>query len=85
MSAGNAFIAQVALGFSWSSHDHTAAPEGIGDLIIVAISLIAVVLTLFLCIKYFLVPREKEDTHIKRRILDDNVSDEPEIHHERRP
>jgi hypothetical protein len=83
MSAANAFSAQVALGSSLSSHDHTAAPEGIGDFIIVAASVIIVLVVLFLCLKYFLVPKEREDTHIKRRILDDNVGDEREIRHER--
>jgi len=83
INAASVVAAQVALEFSWSSHDHTATPTGIGDLIIVAISVIAVVLALFLCIKYFIAPREREDTHIKRRILDDNVSDEREVRHER--
>jgi hypothetical protein len=82
MSAANAFSAQVALGFSWSMHDHTAAPEGVGDLIIVAISVIVVVLALFLCVKYFLLPKEKEDTHIKKRVLDDEVRDDRELRHE---
>jgi hypothetical protein len=85
MSAANAFSAQVARVFSWSPHDHTAAPEGIGDLIIVAISVIAVVLTLFLCVKYFFLPKEKEDTHIKKRILDDEIRDDGELRHEREP
>ena len=83
MSAANAFSAQVALGFSWSQHDHTAAPEGVGDFIIVAISVIAVVLALFLCVKYFFLPKEKEDTHIKKRILDDEARDDGELRHER--
>jgi hypothetical protein len=83
MSAANAFSAQVDLGFSSSSHDHTATPGGIGDLVIVAIAVIAVVLTLFFCIKYFIAPGEREDTHIKRRILDDNVGDERGVRHER--
>lgn len=83
MSAANAFSALVAVGFSWSSHDHTASPEGIADVIIVAISVIVVALVLFLCVRYLLVPKEKEETHIKRRILDDNVSDERESRRER--
>jgi uncharacterized membrane protein len=83
MSAADSLFAQVALAFSWSSHDHTAAPGGIGDFVIVAISIIVVLVVLFLCLKYFLVPKEREDTHIKRRILDDNVGDEREIRHER--
>jgi hypothetical protein len=49
----------------------------------VAASVIIVLVVLFLCLKYFLVPKEREDTHIKRRILDDNVGDEREIRHER--
>ena len=82
MSAANVFPARLALGFSWSSHGHIAAPEGIGDVIIVAMSVIAVVLALFLCVKYFLLPKEKEDSHIKKRILDDEVRDDGELHHE---
>lgn len=83
MSTANAFSAQVDLGFSWSSHDHSATPGGIGDLVIVAIAVIVVVISLFLCVKYFIAPREREDTHIKRRILDDNVSNEREGRRER--
>jgi hypothetical protein len=82
MSAANAFSAQVALGFS-SLHDHTAAPRGIGDLIIVAISVIVVVVVLVLCVKYLFFPREREDTHIKRRILEDEVREDGELRHER--
>jgi hypothetical protein len=82
MIAANPFSAQVTLGFSWSSHGHTAAPEGIADLIIVAISVIVVVLALFLCVKYFFFPKEKDDTHIKKRILDDEVRDDGKLRHE---
>ncbi|HTP05249.1 MAG TPA: hypothetical protein VMM54_08855 [Nitrospirota bacterium] len=83
MSAIDAFSARVAQGFSRSSHDHAVNPEGFGDFIIVAISVIVVLVVLFLCVKYFLVPKERENTHIKRRILDDNVSDERESRRER--
>ena len=82
MSAVNALSAYVAEGFSSSPHDHAAGPGGFGDLIIAAISIVIVVVTLFLCFKYFLFPKEREDSHIKRRILDDEVRDDRGLHHE---
>ena len=77
MSAVNAYSAHatVAEEFPSSSHDHGAAAEGIGDLLIAAISIIIVLVTLFLCVKYFLFPKENDGNHIKRRILDDEVRD----------
>ena len=73
---------QVKQEMSLSMHDHTAAHEGIGDFLIVAISVIVVVLALFLCVKYLLFPKEKEVTHIKNRILDDEVRHDGELRHE---
>ena len=82
MSAVNALSAYAAEGFSSSPHDHAAAPGGFGDLIIATVSIIIVVITLFLCVKYLLFPKEKEDTHIKKRILDDEVRGDRGLHHE---
>ena len=84
-STAHAFSAHasVAEGFPASSHDHAAAAEGIGDFLIAAISIIIVVAAFLLCIKYLLFPKEKEDTHIKKRILDDEVRDDRGLRHER--
>lgn len=82
MSAMNVLSAYAAEGFASSSHDHAAGSGGFGDLIIAAISIIIVVVTLFLCVRYFLYPEENEDTHIKKRILDDEVQDDRGLHHE---
>jgi hypothetical protein len=49
------------------------------------ISGIVVVFMLVLCIKFLLFPKEKEDTHIKKRILDDEIQNNREIHREREP
>ncbi len=76
---------QIAQEFSQAPDGHAAAPEGIGNFVIVAISGLVVALVLFLCIKYFLLPKEKEDTHIKKRILDDEVHDGREMRREREP
>lgn len=44
---------------------------GISDLAIVAVSIIAVFISFYLCIKYFIWPGEKSKNHIKRTILSD--------------
>ncbi len=80
-----ALFVQIAQEFSQAPHGHAAAPEGIGSFVIVAISSLVVVLVLFLCVRYFLLPKEKEYTHIKKRILDDEVHDGREMRREREP
>ncbi len=62
---------QVAQEFSQLQHEHMAAPEGIRNYIIGTISGIIVLLVLIFCVKYFLRPNEKEERHVKKRILDD--------------
>jgi len=82
MSAVNALSAYAAEGFAASPPDHAAGPGGFGDLIIAAFSILIVVVTLFLCVRYLLFPKENEDTHIKKRILDDEIRDDRWLHHE---
>lgn len=81
MNAFSAYINVAQEFFRWS-HDHAGANEGIGDLITAAISIVIVAVSLFLCVKYFLFPKENKDTHIKKRILDDEVRGERGLHHE---
>jgi hypothetical protein len=54
-------------------NDMPAAPHGLFDYIVVAFSVGALLVTLYLCIKYFFYPSETEDDHIKKKILDDEV------------
>jgi hypothetical protein len=53
-----------------------AAPAGLFEYIIAALAVGVLLLTLYLCIRYFLRPGETEDDHIKRKILDDEVGHE---------
>ncbi len=64
---------QVAQEFSQLQHEHMAAPEGIRNYLIGTISGIIVLVVLIICIKYLLRPNEKEEKHIKKRILDDEI------------
>ncbi len=59
--------------FSQSPHGRMAAPTGIWEHVVVAISVLIVLFCLYLCVSYFLLPREKEEGHIKKKILDDEV------------
>ncbi|MGE5299812.1 MAG: hypothetical protein ACM3MB_02480 [Acidobacteriota bacterium] len=59
--------------FSQSPHGRMAAPTGIWEHVVVAISVVIVLFCIYLCVRYFLLPREKEEGHIKKRILDDEV------------
>jgi hypothetical protein len=55
-------------------HDLTpAAPPGILDYLIVAISVIVLIVALWLFIRGFVRRREKEADHIKRKVLVDHV------------
>jgi len=76
---------QAAQEFSRMQHEHMVAPEGIRSYLIGVISGIIVVLVLFFCIKYFLRPAEKEEGHIKKRILDDEIHTFREKLREREP
>jgi cbb3-type cytochrome oxidase subunit 3 len=76
---------QAAQEFSQLQHEHMTAPEGIRNYLIGTISGIIVLLVLIFCIKYFLRPGEKEERHIKKRILDDDIHNETEQPREREP
>lgn len=65
---------ETPLRFSMSSHGRTAAPTGIWDHIIVFASVVVVLVCVYLCVRYFLLPKEKDKNHIKHRILRDDVS-----------
>ncbi len=54
-------------------HNMTAAPPGILDYLIVAVSVIILLVALGLFIRGFVRPGEKEPGHIKRKVLDDHV------------
>ncbi len=54
-------------------HDMTAAPPGILDYLIVAASVIVLLVAIWLFIRGFVRPGEKDAGHIKRKILDDHV------------
>jgi hypothetical protein len=66
-------IIQVPQKFSQSPHGRTLAPAGIWDHIIVLVSVIVVLISLYLCIRFFLLPKEKDGKHIKHRILNDDI------------
>jgi hypothetical protein len=54
-------------------NDMHASPAGLFDYIIAALAVGVLLVTLYLCIRYFLRPGETEDDHIKKKILDDEV------------
>lgn len=63
-------------------NQHSAAPGGIGDYIIVAIAVLILIATVVLCIKFFLKPGERGKDHIKHVVLDDEIFIEERKHHE---
>lgn len=50
----------------------TSTPTGIWEYVIVAFAIVVFLVSLYLCIKFFLRPGEEENTHIKKKILDDD-------------
>ncbi len=69
------FSAFVATGLRQMDTHHglTDAPSGIADHAIVVVAIMVVAVTVYLCVRYLLSPGENEDSHIKRRILDDGT------------
>ncbi len=49
------------------------APAGIWEYFIVGIALVVFLLSIYLCIKHFIRPGEKEANHIKIKIIDDGI------------
>ena len=66
-------LLEVPQRFSVSPHGRTAAPTGIWDHVIVFASVVVVLLSIYLCIRFFLRPKEEDRSHIKHRILKDDV------------
>lgn len=60
--------------FSMSPHGRTAVPTGIWDRIIVFASIVVLLVCVYLCIRYFILPKEKDQNHIKHRILRDDIT-----------
>ncbi len=54
-------------------HNMTAAPPGILDYLIVAVSVIILLVAIGLFIRGFARPGERDPGHIKRKVLDDHV------------
>jgi hypothetical protein len=66
-------LVEVSQEFSRSPRGRVAAPTGIWDHIIVFASVVVVLAALYLCVRFFLLPREKDRDHIKHKILSDDV------------
>jgi hypothetical protein len=66
-------LVEVPGRFSRSPYGRKAAATGIWDHIIVFASIVVVLVCAYLCIRYFLLPKEKDRNHIKHRILRDDV------------
>ncbi len=64
--------------FATAPRGRTASPDGVWDYVIVAISVIVVVISSYLCVKYFFYPGEKREDHVKNRILSNDVPVKPE-------
>jgi hypothetical protein len=62
-------ITQVETGFSTSIQGREAVPGGLLDYLVVCLSVTVVLVSFFLLIRYFVLPKEKDENHIKRRIL----------------
>lgn len=67
------FLVEAPERFSRSPHGRTAQPTGIWDHIIVFASVVVVLVCVYLCIRYFLLPEEGDGNHIKHRILRDDA------------
>lgn len=59
--------------FSHSPEGRRADPTGVVDYIIVIISVLIVIVSLYLCVTYLLSPEEEHDSHIKNSIFDDDT------------
>ncbi len=66
------FILLQGQEFSKSARGRIASPQGAPDYIIVAVSVLIVLISLFLLIKFFVQPKENDENHIKRKILKDD-------------
>jgi hypothetical protein len=51
-----------------------AQPTGIWEYIIVTLAIAVFLLSIYLCLKFFISPGEDEKDHIKKKILEDDVT-----------
>jgi hypothetical protein len=66
-------VTQTESEFSASAHGRTAVPGGLMDYLVVGISVAVVLFSFFLLVRYFILPKEKDENHIKRKILKDKI------------
>ena len=69
-------LANGTTGFMFEPGGHHADPAGIGEFVITFIGSLIVLGVIVATVAYFLRPREQEEDHIKRRILDDSLKRE---------
>jgi hypothetical protein len=70
-------ILNVVSAFSSSPQGRVVSPTGVWDYAAATVSVAAVVIAAFFCIRYFFLPAGDEETHIKNTILEDiNLTDE---------
>jgi len=67
---------KIEQSFSLSPHGRMSGPTGAWEYIIVIASIIIVLVAACLCVRFFLLPREKEPDHIKKRVLDDGPAEQ---------
>lgn len=70
-------LVQAPQQFSQSPQGRVAGPTGIWDHVIVFVSVMVVLAALYLCIRFFILPKEKDGKHIKYTILRDDVTAGP--------
>jgi len=63
----------VTLQFATSAMGRMEAPQGLFDYAVAVAAGVIVVLSIILCLKYFLHPAEAAPGHIKRRVLWDDL------------
>ncbi len=59
--------------FTMVEGHHNTEPANFGDLLIAGIGAVITIFVLFYTIRYFVRPGEKGESHIKRRILEDEA------------
>jgi hypothetical protein len=66
-------VTQTESEFSTSIQGRSAVPGGLMDYFVVGISVAVVLVSFFLLVRYFVLPKEKDENHIKRKILKDKI------------
>lgn len=71
-----AVLAQSSPDFSSSPEGRTPVAPGPADWFLLGLSVLAVIVVIALCVRFFVRPGESSEEHIKRRILRDEVERE---------